>query len=233
MTSNILAGGCRMPAVPSPPPSNPPPPPSDPPPPPSSRPDNRTGPAALSVATGAVLRPVRGLLALVTPPISRSSCRSSGARCFTPRSSGCRPASSGARSSPAPRLLASITLEHLCGYEPLRAGGERVWGSVSSDPHFRPWLLFLIPAVGALIGGLVTRLAPECRGGGGDASIDAFHHNGGVVRGACCGSSRWPRSRRSAPVAPAVARARRCRSAARSARRSGATSGSARASVAC
>src|SRR5205814_6452513 len=42
--------------------------------------------------------------------------------------------------------------------------------------------VLLIPAIGALVGGLITRYAPECRGGGGDATIDAFHNAGGVIR---------------------------------------------------
>lgn len=78
-------------------------------------------------------------------------------------------------------LTATLLLESLAGYEPLRAHGERVWGAV----HARPlalWLLALIPALGALVAGLLVRLAPECRGGGGDATIDAFHNHNGVVR---------------------------------------------------
>ena len=39
-----------------------------------------------------------------------------------------------------------------------------------------------MPALGAIGSGLVTTLAPETRGGGGDAMIDAFHHGGGVIR---------------------------------------------------
>ena len=79
-------------------------------------------------------------------------------------------------------LVQNVLLEHLAAYEPLRAHGERVWGAAASG-HVRLWLLLVIPAVGALIGGLCCRLAPECSGGGGDATIDAFHHEQGVVRG--------------------------------------------------
>ena len=39
-----------------------------------------------------------------------------------------------------------------------------------------------LPAAGALLAGLVCLIAPETRGGGGDAMIHAFHHQGGVVR---------------------------------------------------
>ncbi len=74
-----------------------------------------------------------------------------------------------------------LLLGGLAGLEPLRAGGERV---VASDPNlvFRPWVLALLPAAGALASGLLTwRLAPEAAGGGGDAAIEAYHH-GGLVR---------------------------------------------------
>jgi CIC family chloride channel protein len=40
----------------------------------------------------------------------------------------------------------------------------------------------LLPAAGALLAGLLCQLAPETRGGGGDAMIHAFHHKGGVIR---------------------------------------------------
>lgn len=73
-------------------------------------------------------------------------------------------------------------LAHLCGYLALRAAGEE-----PLDPDaigaFRPWLLWIVPALGALAGGaLSARFAPETRGGGTDAIIRAFHHEGGVVR---------------------------------------------------
>lgn len=78
-------------------------------------------------------------------------------------------------------LAQNVLLEHVAAYEPLRAHGERVWGAAASG-HVRLWLLVAIPAVGALLGGLICRFAPECSGGGGDATIDAFHHEQGVIR---------------------------------------------------
>ncbi|HWE30316.1 MAG TPA: chloride channel protein, partial [Polyangia bacterium] len=71
-------------------------------------------------------------------------------------------------------------LEELAGYVVLRAQGETFVGASAAHP-FRPWLLFVIPAAGALVGGWFTRFAPETRGGGGDAMIGAFHHGGGVI----------------------------------------------------
>lgn len=72
-------------------------------------------------------------------------------------------------------------LEQLAGYRPLRAAGEHL-GMEVEVPAFRPWLLWIIPALGALGGGLLSILAPEIRGGGTDAIIHAFHHRAGVVR---------------------------------------------------
>jgi len=74
-----------------------------------------------------------------------------------------------------------FALERLCGYVPLRAAGDRGLGPVTTP--FRPWLLWILPAVGALLGGIASfLLAPETAGGGGDAMIEAFHRHGGVLR---------------------------------------------------
>jgi chloride channel protein, CIC family len=78
--------------------------------------------------------------------------------------------------------LQHLLLENLAGYAPLRAHGER-FVDESGVTLFRPWLLVLLPALGGLLCGLLTRKAPETRGGGGDAMIDAFHHRGGVIPG--------------------------------------------------
>ena len=76
-----------------------------------------------------------------------------------------------------------LLLERLAGYQPLRAAGERFLDETTGIVHdFRPWLLAFLPAAGALLSGLVSQLAPETRGGGGDAMIEAFHHEGGNVR---------------------------------------------------
>ncbi|HTM43967.1 MAG TPA: chloride channel protein [Polyangiaceae bacterium] len=72
-------------------------------------------------------------------------------------------------------------LEDWTGYSVLRAHGETFAGP-SAVHEFRPWLLLFLPALGGLACGLLTRLAPETRGGGGDAMIDAFHHRSGVIR---------------------------------------------------
>ncbi len=74
-----------------------------------------------------------------------------------------------------------LLLERLAGYEVLRAAGEEVFEGERAP--YRPWLLFALPAIGALLGGLLsTRLAPETPGGGADAIIRCFHQQGGIVR---------------------------------------------------
>jgi CIC family chloride channel protein len=72
-------------------------------------------------------------------------------------------------------------LEELAGYIPLRADGETFAAGAGSQT-FRPWLLLLLPGLGGLGCGLLTRLTPEIRGGGGDAMIEAFHYEGGQIR---------------------------------------------------
>src|SRR3954453_1173331 len=79
-------------------------------------------------------------------------------------------------------VVQRVILEDLGGYRPLRAHGETFLPELSNLGHFRPWLLALLPAVGALASGILSELAPETRGGGGDAMINAFHRQDGVVR---------------------------------------------------
>lgn len=74
-----------------------------------------------------------------------------------------------------------LLLEGVGGFSPLRARGETLPGPAPEAP-FRPWLLVFLPALGGLASGLLThRFAPEAAGGGGDATIEAYHR-GGVVR---------------------------------------------------
>ena len=76
--------------------------------------------------------------------------------------------------------MQTLLLHDLAGYVPLRASGEAL--SLGAGHAFRPWLLALLPALGGLACGLLTQLAPETRGGGADAMIEAFHQRGGVIR---------------------------------------------------
>jgi chloride channel protein, CIC family len=78
-------------------------------------------------------------------------------------------------------LMQHWFLEGLVGFVPLRAAGEHILKATWTTPY-RPWLLAITPALGAIVGGWVARWAPETRGGGGDATIHAFHHDGGHIR---------------------------------------------------
>ncbi len=73
-----------------------------------------------------------------------------------------------------------VLLEGVAGYAPLRAVGETFLPDRQPE-RLRPWLLALLPALGGLASGLLSRLAPETAGGGGDATIESYHR-GGVVR---------------------------------------------------
>ncbi len=76
-----------------------------------------------------------------------------------------------------------VGLESMTGYLPLRAAGEGILGESARPTAFRPWLLLIFPAMGALLAGMIsTWLAPETRGGGSDAIIESFHQNRGIVR---------------------------------------------------
>jgi CIC family chloride channel protein len=78
-------------------------------------------------------------------------------------------------------VVQQFVLERLCGYVPLRAAGEHITSEVGLSP-FRWWLVWLTPALGALGAGLLSRSAPETRGGGADSIIEAFHSRRGYVR---------------------------------------------------
>ena len=68
-----------------------------------------------------------------------------------------------------------LMLEDLAGYELLRASGE-TFAARTRPGVFRPWLLVLLPTLGGLACGWLTRREPDARGGGGDVMIRAFHH---------------------------------------------------------
>jgi CIC family chloride channel protein len=88
----------------------------------------------------------------------------------------------GAAFFAALELVQRFVLELFAGYRVLRAAGETFVPELEAGHPFRWWLLLFLPAVGALGAGLVSQLAPETRGGGGDAMINAFHKQEGVIR---------------------------------------------------
>jgi CIC family chloride channel protein len=77
-------------------------------------------------------------------------------------------------------LTQHVLLETATGYIPLRAHGE-LSQAPAATRVFRPWLLVFLPALGGLASGLLTRAAPEARGGGGNVMIRAFHESGGQI----------------------------------------------------
>ena len=114
----------------------------------------------LSAATGAVLRPVKSLLAFVVPAEQPLELQIVGRTLLHAALVGLSAGIIGCAFFAGAELLASVLLEQLAGYEPLRAHGEKI--IESGAPHaFRPWLLVMLPAAGALAGGLLTRFAPD------------------------------------------------------------------------
>ncbi|HET9015230.1 MAG TPA: chloride channel protein [Thermomicrobiaceae bacterium] len=75
-----------------------------------------------------------------------------------------------------------LFLGHLAGYLP---PSPRYEGNRPIEPltaHSR-WLLPGVVALGALISGLIVYFfAPESKGDGADAAVEAFHHRGGRIR---------------------------------------------------
>lgn len=79
-------------------------------------------------------------------------------------------------------------VSHLCQNLWMGVSHPVPWGEHmpfrEHTPILRPWLIVLLPALGGLLSGLLVYIfAPEAEGHGMDATIRAFHHFGGVVRG--------------------------------------------------
>ena len=92
----------------------------------------------------------RDLLTTILREAPPPTCGSSGARCSTPRSSGVAAGLVGAAFFAALEFVQRLLLEDLGGYRPLRAHGETFLARARPIGRFRPWLLALLPAVGAL-----------------------------------------------------------------------------------
>lgn len=136
---------------------------------------------SLEGAAALVMRPVRSLLNVVMGEEPPLDLRLVGRTVLEAIVVGLTVGAIGCLMLVALEFIETLVLENLLKYPHVRAVGE------ASTPFFdagntRLYLVALIPALGGLLTGLLSRLAPEIRGGGGDAMIDAFHHRGGVIR---------------------------------------------------
>ena len=134
----------------------------------------------LDSGAAVVMRPVRTMLSLLVPEDAPLELQIVGRTLLHAALVGLVAGVFGSAFLMALEYVQAWLLEDLCGYQPLHAAGEMH----HADPTgpFRWWLLMFVPALGGLISGWITRYAPETRGGGGDAAIDAFHNHDGVVR---------------------------------------------------
>lgn len=74
-----------------------------------------------------------------------------------------------------------FTVEQLAGYHPTTPGGEARLFPEAHVP-FNPWILFLLPPLGAFVSGiLVDKLAPNAAGGGTEVAIDSYHKMAGPI----------------------------------------------------
>jgi CIC family chloride channel protein len=74
-------------------------------------------------------------------------------------------------------------IEYLAGFKVVEPPGEQIL-HVHMVLNPNRWVLFLIPALGGLLSGLIVyTFAPEAEGHGTDAMIDAFHNKEGIIRG--------------------------------------------------
>ncbi|MBN1960442.1 MAG: chloride channel protein [Deltaproteobacteria bacterium] len=80
------------------------------------------------------------------------------------------------------QLANHLFLDGLAGYRPQAPLGEKALFHETLS-HFSRWILFILPAAGGLISGLIVFwLAPEAEGHGTDAAIEAYHHRNGYIR---------------------------------------------------
>jgi len=129
---------------------------------------------------GIIFRPVKNILALIVPDEPPLELQIVGRTLLHAALVGLVAGIVGSAFLWALEHVQGVMLEDLCGYIPLRAAGQ--WHKVEAGTtDFRWYFLIFVPAIGGLVCGWLTRKAPETRGGGGDAAIDAFHYKGGDV----------------------------------------------------
>lgn len=136
---------------------------------------------SLETAAALVLRPMRSLLSVVMGEEPPLDLRLVGRTVLEAIVVGLTVGAAGCLMLLALEFVETLVLEHLLAYPHLRAVGESRTPFVDAG-GVRLALVALAPMLGGLIAGLLARLAPEIRGGGGDAMIEAFHHHGGAIR---------------------------------------------------
>ncbi|MGI5862583.1 MAG: chloride channel protein [Myxococcales bacterium] len=128
------------------------------------------------------LRPVRNPLAVLDPTSSLLQARHVGRLFALCALVGVVAGLGAAGFFSLLELAKRYLLDGVAGYRPAGAAGEALLFPHSTQ-EFSRWLLFLLPAAGGLVSGLIVfRLAPEAEGHGTDAAIDAYHHKDGQIR---------------------------------------------------
>ncbi|MFT7618130.1 MAG: CIC family chloride channel protein [Planctomycetota bacterium] len=76
-----------------------------------------------------------------------------------------------------------VVMKTICGYAPSGPSGESELFHLASRPEILAVGIIFAPAIGGLLSGyLCFRFAPEAKGHGTDAAIDAYHNKGGFIR---------------------------------------------------
>jgi chloride channel protein, CIC family len=87
----------------------------------------------------------------------------------------------------AGQFVVQLTLVYFAGYAPGEARGEHSLFShdlsAGIGTEFSPWMIVAVMTAGGIVSGwLVYTFAPDARGHGTDAVIDAFHNKRGFIR---------------------------------------------------
>ncbi len=83
----------------------------------------------------------------------------------------------------AGQFVTRATLVNIAGFAPAEAAGEHGVGVEPTRP-FSPWHMVGVMTLGGLASGLIVfTFAPEARGHGTDAAIEAFHRRRGEIKG--------------------------------------------------
>ncbi len=144
--------------------------------PPIARPDETSpeGPSAPGPGARSLIR-ARGLLELLVPEGPGLEMQMVGRALLHAALVGLLAGLLGAVFFTALEWTQHLLLERGAGLTLLRAAGEN--GTPDLETRiFRPWMVVVLPALGALLAGWVMRRTPITRGGGGNAMIEEFHH---------------------------------------------------------